>query len=235
MYSDFDVIYQTGRDLLAGAYTSHYPFPAALVIAALAMLEPGQAMALITALSLLCLVLAMRRKAVVWLFYAPVAMSLGIGQLNVIYLALARSSSPLALALLTTKPQLFVFELPRLWRDKRLSLRVGAWCCVLYGAAFAVRPGWLGEWLHTLGNGARDGQMTMVGSMGLAMVGLAIWLLGGAKFRTAWALFNPGVLHVSDMSPFAGGSLWMIPASWAAFAAWYFLDWQWCMGMVGLL
>jgi hypothetical protein len=91
----------------------------------------------------------------------------------------------------------------------------------LYGPITIVYPTWIVEWIRQ----CNDGRVDWVGSSSVLawpLVGFAVLLATSALIRLDWrAVFwsaNP-TIRWYDFSLMAGGSLWLIPVSWALWAA----------------
>jgi len=221
MGGDFDQLYQSGLDLWAGRYSGLYPLPANGLFALLALLPRPVAWALLMFLGLALFVAAFRRQALMWIFFQPVLAGLWLGQIDLLFLWLLRWGSPVALALVTLKPQLFPLALPALITDRAKWKPFGMACLALYGPVTLVRPSWPVEWLRQ----CDDGRLGWSGSSTILsnpLVGFAALLATSALIRLDWrAVFwsaNP-TIRWYDFALMAGGSLWLIPVSWALWGA----------------
>ena len=227
MALDFYEFYNSGMDLWQGRYTGLYPLPANGFFALLALLPRQVALGLLTFVGLALFVAMFRRQALVWLFFQPVLAGVWLGQLDLIFLWLLRWGSPVALALMTLKPQLFPLAIPTLlapsgrakWKPFGLA------CLALYGPVTLVRPTWIVEWIRQ----CNDGRVDWIGStsvLAYPLIGAVVLLAAAAAFGLDWrAVFwtcNP-TLRWYDFTLMAGQSLslgnprdlWLIPASWA--------------------
>lgn len=221
MGSDFDQLYNSGSDLWHGIYSGIYPLPANGLFALLALLPRQVAFALLSTIGLILFVATLKRHALVWVLFQPVLACLWQGQLDLIWLWLLHRASPVSLALMTLKPQLFPLALPALLSQREKWRPFALACLVLYGPITIIRPSWPAEWLRA----CNDGRLVWYGSasiMGNPVIGFAVLLAVVALVRLDWrAVFwtcNP-TIRWYDFSLMAGGSLWLIPISWVMFVA----------------
>ncbi|MBI4769121.1 MAG: DUF2029 domain-containing protein [Chloroflexi bacterium] len=159
MLFDFRVFYAAGRAVLAGASpygvaAFYYPLPVAYFFALLGLLPFEPALGLWWALQLAALIAVARRATGFWLFFPPVIQLFLSGNMDLLMLGLLRlawGGSAAALALSSLKPQLGLLLTPYLlwrWRRDRRKLAIFAGTLALvYSPFFALRPGWVGEWL----------------------------------------------------------------------------------------
>lgn len=229
MGADFEQMYQSGLDLWRGQYTGLYPLPINGLFALLALLPYPVALALISFVGLALFVATLRRQALLWIAFQPILAGLWLGQLDLIWLWLLRWSSPVSLALMTLKPQLFPLAIPALLSHREMWRPFALACLGLYGPVTLIRPSWPLEWLRV----ANDGRLVWYGStsvLGNPIVGFAALLAVAALVRldgraVFWSC-NP-TIRWYDFALMAGGSLplgnprglWLIPASWMLFVA----------------
>ena len=221
MGADFAQLYQSGDDLWRGQYTGLYPLPTNGLFALLALLPYRVAITLITFAGLALFVAMFRRRSFVWLLFQPVVSTLMLGQIDLIWLWLLRHGSPVALALMTLKPQLFPLAIPALLADRAKWRPFALACLMLYGPVTIIRPSWPMEWLRA----CNDGRLEWYGSTTILwnpLIGFVALLAVAALVRLDWrAVFwacNP-TLRWYDFTMLAGGSLWLIPLSWVLFVA----------------
>lgn len=216
--SDFNALYDSGAALWRGQYIGIYPLPINGLFALLALLPRPIALVVITIAGLMLFVASFRRYALAWMFFYPILTCLWQGQFDLMWLWLLRHGSPVALALLTLKPQLFPLALPALLADHAKWRPFALACAALYGPVTLVRPTWPLEWLAQLNDG-RLGWYSSSIVLEYPLAGFAILLAVAALVRLDWrAVFwtcNP-TLRWYDFSLLAGGSLWLIPLSWVA-------------------
>lgn len=244
LMADFQVMWESGRALWQGNYQSLYPLPLAGVFALLALL-PLWASALVwQAGGLMVWVAVLKRSAPAWLLFTPVLILITMGQIDLFFLGLCTAGTPLSLALLTLKPQLFVLALPRLltftaaeWR------RLGLWAAALYLPATLARPVWIGEWLAAVSrvNDARLAQNVSASFWSQPLFFLILLPLiplivrRNLNWRGLLLALNPGVLPY-DYVMLAGASLWLIPLSWGLLF-WYYslpLSERWMWSLLGV-
>ena len=218
MGSDFAALYDSGAALWRGQYVGLYPLPFNAAMALLALLPYPIALALVTFGGLALFVAAFRRRALLWIFFTPVLMTLWQGQVDLIWLWLLHDctcnrGSGVSLALMTLKPQLAVLALPALLADRAKWRPFAIACAVLYGPVTIVRPSWILEWLKQCNDGRLDwtGSTTILSS---PLIGFALMLAASFLWRLDWrAVFwsvNP-TLRWYDFSLMAGrSSLWLI-------------------------
>lgn len=246
-FGDLRAFIALGESARMGGYDGLYPYPFALVWAILSLIPYPILLAALIVISAGILIALFKRRAFVWLLYAPILYSFSFGQLSVIWLGLMNVGTGLSLALLTLKPQVFVIALPVLadrWPQVRRSFL--AWCAVLYLPSFLIRPTWPAEWLQlTTGDGR--GTSGMSASVWSASPALAIvlaialfillimrWPLARHAWQVITTMFNPAVL-VHDYTMLAGASLWLIPASWLVLALVLATRQGWPFAVLGLV
>lgn len=237
MGSDLDEAMRIGWELWQGQYVGSYPLPMNAIFALLALLPRWLALALVMFVGLALFVAMFRRQALLWLFFQPVLAGLWLGQFDLIWLWLLRHSSPISLALLTLKPQLFPLALPVLLSDRTKWRPFALACLALYGPATLIRPAWPLEWLRQV----NDGRLGWTGSttiLAVPMIGIVLLLAASALTRLDWrAIFwtcNP-TLRWYDFSLLAGSSLWLIPLSWLAWGLTQIVHgYPWPVALLGL-
>jgi hypothetical protein len=219
---DFQTFYMTGLGLWQGQYVSLYPLPLVGFLALFALLPYEISAVAWHVAGLMIWVAVLKRWAPVWLPYTPLIILFTLGQIDLWFLGLYAVGSPVALVLLTLKPQLFVLALPRLLQFTRDDWRrFFIWLVVLYGPVTILRPGWIAEWLRFAVN-AQDGRFAQNASASfwsqpwlfLLLIPLIVWAVRrNLNWRGLLLALNPGVLPY-DYVMLAGASLWLIPLSW---------------------
>lgn len=215
---DYFIFYQQGQLLWQGQYASLYPLPMVGWFALFALLPPWVGGVIWFLLSLAVLVALTRRKALLWLLYPPLVNVLLAGQPDVFFLGLYSIGSPVALALMTLKPQLFIFALPLLIKyTRRQWIQLAGWLALLYIPVTLVRPTWIGEWLGFI---TREGRpATSASFWGQPWLFLILLVLVPLALRYRLNLhglllsLNPG-LRDYNYAMLTGRSLWLIPAGW---------------------
>lgn len=217
MGADFARMYQSGLDLWQGQYSGLYPLPMSGWFALLALLPEQAALALATFTSLALLVALFRRRALVWLFFQPILTGLFIGECDVLFMWLLWHSSPVALALMTLKPQLFPLAVPSLLADRSKWRPFMLACLALYGPVTFARPTWPIEWMRRVGGDWRLNWSGSTSILAAPLIGFGILLALAAirrlDWRTVFWTCNPSLLWY-DFGLLAGGSLWLVPLSW---------------------
>jgi hypothetical protein len=241
---DIDDFISYGLQFLSGHYNPRYPLPMQGVFVFFALLPRPVVIALIIGLSLLALLNIFKRRALLWMLYAPILECLAAGNLDVIALwLLVRASdkertisSPVSLALLTLKPQLFLFALPMLYRRRELWKPFAAWCVLLWGLPTLLYPQWIGEFIR----GASDGRIEQGTSASLwpvPLLALALIVYMAVSRRWQWRVIasslNP-LLRAYDYTMLAGASLWLIPVSWLCVALMWQVGAAWPMALIGV-
>src|SRR5512139_2633452 len=239
MFGDFDVLYRIGQEMLAGRYSqeSLYPLPAAVLFAALALLPRDVALGLVLGTSIIVLIALFKWRAALWVMYLPVMNVLVMGQIDLICLGLLRIGTPLTLALLSLKPQLFPLALPVLIANRALWKRTALYIALLYGIPTLIAPGWIGQWLRQMDdgrlsalNGASFWSVPMIG-FALLMV-MALWRR--IPIETIGTAFNPA-LRMYDYAMLAGRDWLLIPVSWLGLALATLFQAAWPMGLCGIV
>lgn len=216
--SDFDQLWAGARAMLAGQnpyqvvranaagpvgpfpYNLYYPLPALIVVAPLAILPIVEARALFCALSFGLLAFLLTRRS--WHPLAGLASGAGLMTLTLAQWSALTAATVLvpALSLLSaTKPNahIAVFVSYRRWRSLIISAATGA---VFFVIAFAVRPGWIGEWLGAIN---RDPNLGPIGFHPLGWL-LLLALLRWRRRAARWLLvacFLPGTPVVYNALP----------------------------------
>jgi hypothetical protein len=224
MGGDFNALYDSGAALWHGRYVGLYPLPLNGLFALLALMPRQVALVALTVAGLALFVAEFRRRALMWIFFQPVLAGLWLGQCDLLFLWLLRHASGVSLALMTLKPQLFPLAIPALLapsgREKWKSF--GLACLGLYGPVTIVRPSWIAEWVQRFNDGRVDYWYGSTSVLAYPLIGAVVLLAAAAAFKLDWrAVFwscNPS-LRWYDFSLMAGGSLWLIPASWVLWVA----------------
>lgn len=151
LYYDWEMMIGWGRALLDGQYLGVYPLPATALLALLSLVPYQVTGTVVAAASLVVLVVAFKRMAFAWALYLPTLHGLYLGQPDVLLWGLWRAGTPLALALMTLKPHVFLLALPKVLALSRSDkVRLALYTAVMYLPFFVWRPGWVGEWVHNI-------------------------------------------------------------------------------------
>ncbi len=239
MFGDFDVMYQAGQALLRGEYAAAalYPLPAVCLFALLALLPRDAALALVLITSAAVLIALFKWRAALWVLYAPVLQVFAFGQIDLLCLGLLRLGTPLALALLSLKPQLFPLALPVLLNNRSLWKRTALYIALLYGLPTLIAPGWVGQWMRQVDDGRlrnlNGSSLWAVPLIGFAaLLVMALWQR--LPIEAIGTSFNPA-LRAYDYALLAGRDLLLIPVSWIALGLMVFLSAAWPMALCGLV
>lgn len=213
--SDLIDLFKYGQLLLQGQYFPRYPLPAVGLFALLSLIPIQLAFVLILCLSLVALVSLFKRRAVLWAMFAPITQCLIQGQVDVLCFWLMMHASPVSLALLTLKPQLFIFALPVLLKRREMWKPFIAWCLLLWGAPTLIYPQWIGQWLAGANDGRLQGTSASLWPVPLLALALIVFMLITRRYpwRVIVSSLNP-LLRPYDYTMLAGQSLLLIPASW---------------------
>jgi hypothetical protein len=174
-----------------------------VLFAPLALLPLPLAYALFLALNLWLLWRLLRRRMIWPLLSFPVLFTLFVGQLDMA-LALGIAAVPWLLPLALVKPQVGFVIAPWLLRrfSRRDWLRALALGTGFLALCFALRPGWVGEWLaaqpqvgdysvrasnlfYLVPPQAMDLRVTLMLALALPALGAAFWL---GQRRASWAV-----------------------------------------------
>lgn len=234
---DLDDFIRFGQALLNGTYLPRYPLPTQGFFVVLALLSRPVDIALIVGLSFLALLHIFKRRAPLWCMYAPILQGLVTGNLDVLALWLLVRASPVSLALLTLKPQLFLFALPVLIQRREIWKPFALWTALLWIPPTLIYPQWIGQFI----TGASDGRIeggTSASLWPVPLLALALIVFMLIARRVEWCVIvsslNP-LLRSYDYTMLAGASLWLIPASWLC----VWLMWQvyaaWPMALLGVV
>lgn len=235
MFGDLDDLLKYGQLFLSGTYFPRYPLPALGTFAVLSFLPRPVAIALIISLSLLALLHLFKRRAALWIFYAPILQTLAFGNVDVLCLWLLVRASPVSLALLTLKPQLFLFALPVLFKRRELWKPFALWVALLWGLPTLIYPQWIGMFLR----GSNDGRLEHgtsaslwpVPVLAVALI-IAMLVLRRFDWRVIASSLNP-LLRAYDYTMLAGASIWLVPLSWLCIALMWQVSAAWPMALLG--
>lgn len=236
---DLQSFYDSGHALLSGQYVSFYPLPIVVLFALLSLLPMPLLLALLLASSVMILVAMFKRRALLWLFFAPILQTFALGQLTIIWLWLLRHASAWSLALLTLKPQLAILALPLLIHKRALWKPFAAWMVLLYVPVTLIRPSWPVEWIMQINDGRLNGTSASLRSAPLLAIMFGILALlvyrrmGGVSWPSLATVLNPAI-HAYDYGILTGMSLWLIPLSWIGVAGMWLTGSAWPMAIVGV-
>jgi len=239
LFSDYAVFYRIGQEFWQGQYSSLclYPFPMVFFFAVLALFNPAVGLAALTLTSLTIVVFTFKRWALAWIFYVPILNTIAAGQIDLIMFTLWRWSTPLSLALLSLKPQLFILAIPKLMSDRALLKKTALWIGILYGLPTLLYPGWVVQWLGQMNDGRiGSGFNAVLYSVPVA----AFMVVAGLTFARRWhwstvaTSFNP-FIRAYDYTLLAGVSLWLIPASLATWVMMHALGSAWPVSLLGVM
>lgn len=232
--SDLIDLYKYGQLLLRGEYFPRYPLPSVGLFALLSLIPIQVAYIIIVALSLVALVHLFKRRAVLWAIFAPIGQCLIQGQIDVLCLWLMLRASPVSLALLTLKPQLFLFALPVLYQRRDLWKPFALWVALLWGVPTLVYPQWVGQWLAGANDGRLQGTSASLWPVPLLALALIIYMVIARRFdwRVIVSSLNP-LLRAYDYTMLAGASVWIVPLSWLCVALMWQVGAAWPMALLG--
>jgi hypothetical protein len=219
MFADYDIFIRWGNELWQGQYNSLYPLPSVGFMAIMALFPKWLGLTLLTVGSIVILIAITKRLAPLWILYTPVLLNLGLGQIDMLCVGLLHVGSPVSLALLTLKPQLFVFALPKLWSfTLKQKLQWLGWTSLLYVPITIIRPTWIMDWVLQDDGRLSGSSATSLFSMPwfLSIAVLLIVLVLAVRFNAKVSilqLLNP-LYRPYDFSFFINGSLVLIPLSW---------------------
>lgn len=232
---DLDDFLKYGQQLLSGTYNPRYPLPMQGVFVFLSLLPRPVVIALVVGLSLLCLLHLFKRRALLWIFYAPILQCLALGNLDVIALWIMVRASPVSLALLTLKPQLFLFALPTLYHRRELWKPFIGWCALLWGIPTLIYPQWVGQFIA--GGDDRIVAGTSASLWPVPFAALLLIFYMAVSHRWQWRVIvsslNP-LLRSYDYTMLAGASAWLVPVSWLCVWLMWRVVAAWPMSLVGV-
>jgi hypothetical protein len=240
--SDLIDLFKYGQMLLHGEYFPRYPLPAVGLFALLSLIPIQIAYLLIVGLSIVILVSLFQRRSILWACFAPISQCLVQGQIDVLCLWLLMRASPVSLALLTLKPQLFVFALPTLLKRRELWKPFALWCLLLWGVPTLVYPQWIGLWLGGANDGRLQGTSSSLWPVPLLAFALIVYMVlsrrpalsfRGFDWRVIASSLNP-LLRSYDYTMLAGSSVWLVPLSWACVWIMWQIGAAWPMALVSL-
>ena len=87
---DLDMFIRWGQAMQRGEYIGLYPLPFAWIWAALSALPYPVLVFGVLLISLVLLIVLFRRRALFWMWYAPFIVTIGFGQLTMVWLGLLR-------------------------------------------------------------------------------------------------------------------------------------------------
>ena len=240
IFGDFQAFIDSGYALLNGQYVSQYPLPAVVLFALLSLFSSPFLLVLLIGISIIILVAMLKRRALLWIFFAPVLQTFALGQLTIVWLWLMHHASAWSLALLTLKPQLAILALPVLIRRRELWKPFAAWIAVIYVPVTLIRPTWPIEWFWQINDGRLNGTSSSLWPVPLLAFGILILLAflrydrtGGMSWPSLATVFNPAI-RAYDYAMLTGMSLWLIPLSWIGVAGMWATGSAWPMAIVGV-
>lgn len=233
---DIDDFIAYGQSFLNGHYFARYPLPMQGFFAILALLPRPVVYVLIIGLSILILVYLFKRQVFLWIGFMPILECLAAGNLDILALWLIKRASPVSLALLTLKPQLFIVALPILLKQRKLWKPFIFWCSILWGLPTLLYPGWIMEFVTGASDGrVEHGTSSSLWPVPLLAISLIVYLLSARQFN--WAVItsalNP-LWRAYDYTLLAGSSLWLIPISWVSVGLMWLFAAAWPMALVGV-
>ena len=247
---DFLIFYQYGQSLWRGEYRSLYPLPLAGYSALWGFLPLPYSMAAFFLLNLALFVSIFKRKSLMWMFYAPAVQVFIEGQLDIQSLWLLMRGTPVALALMTLKPQVFVaLGLPKLLSDRKLWPGFLKWFAVLYLPVTLARPTWMLEWFRQMDDGrvAANNSASLWSLLSftppywiyLAVFGVVLLLaVKRPHFSALLLAFNPAIrstAYTVIAGPQAANGAWLlIPLSWVCLAWSRYVGVEWPFGVLGV-
>lgn len=239
MFTDYQSLMDTGIDLWHGVYSGIRPLPMVGLFALWSLIPYNVGAWLFCTLSIMALVALFKRRALLWLFYFPIIETIVLSQTDIWFLWLASRKRPVAWALMTLKPQLFLFALPALIADRTAWKPFALWCTVLYLPVTIVRPTWIMEWLRMMDDGRlveRSATTLIYAPIALTFIILiALAVMRRLNYQTVISAFNP-FLRQYDLTMIAGKvTAWAIPLSWLAYLLGHKLFLPWPVALLGLL
>jgi hypothetical protein len=115
LFYDFYVIYDWAQKLfMDNTYIGYYPYPFYMLFGWLTYIPREIAAIVWVSISIIILVAVMKRKAILYLFYYPLIFHVYYNQTSMIFWGLFIIGSPLSIAFMTLKPQLFLLTIPKL-------------------------------------------------------------------------------------------------------------------------
>lgn len=231
---DFLLIYGGLRAFLTGqnpyAAPGYYSAPPFTVLfAPLGLLPFWLAFALLTIITLALFITAYRKRAAYWLAFVPVFYVLFVGNVDVLFVALAAFIKPnrrgaLIAAFITVKPQLAILLLPFflltwLRENRRLLIWWLGFTAALWGIPARLFPAMTREWLtgvtsgafgHSLGNSPGLWSLTFIPAPIILLLCAVVMWWGTHRdesaYRVVWTLVSPfgqwnGLAALVDTAP----------------------------------
>lgn len=239
VFTDYSTLMDTGTALWHGQYMGIYPLPALGWFAIWSLIPRDIGQWIWCALSIMALVALFKRRALLWLFYFPIIETLVLSQTDILFLWLASIKRPVAWALMTLKPQLFLFALPALIADKAAWRPFVLWCAMLYLPVTIVHPTWIVEWLRMMDDGRLSDHSATTLIYAPVIITISALIILAVIHRLNYAViissFNP-FLRQYDLTMIAGKvTAWAIPLSWFAYLLGHKLFSPWPIALLGLL
>lgn len=207
MWKDIDIFIAAAQAIwngqdpyhLAGVET-YYPLPFYLLFLPLAWLPTDVAHYLWAAISLVVLVVILRRRAILVMLSSQIVLTLILGQVDIIMMALylliasGVTGGGIALAFMFLKPQLVLLLTPfLLWRWLQTRSRELIWfvsiVAVLFLASFIAQPDWVVSLYSRSGERMRAAFSSSLWGL-LSFLPSLAWLVGGgiiALVLVIWA------------------------------------------------
>lgn len=239
MFNDYFVLTSRGADLWHGQYADIYPLSMTGWFALWSLIPSSIGLWLWLGLSILALVATLKRQSLWWIFYFPIIDCLFWAQVDLWFLWLASLRKPIAYALMTLKPQLFLFALPTLIADRAAWRPFALWCAALYLPITIVRPTWMIEWLRMMDDGRLGDHSATTLIYAPIVIAISALIILAVTHRLNYQVivssFNP-FLRQYDLTMLAGKvTLWAIPLSWALYWLGHKLFMPWPVALLGLL
>lgn len=240
--TDFEIFHTAARCFLAGQSPYYcapgwfYPLPTVYVFLPFALLPLPIAKIAWFAASLVALVAALKRRALLFMLFVPVLQVLWQGQLDLLLLPALASGTGIGMAIMTLKPQLVVLFLPLWWWSATWSerKRFVVFCVLLWGSSLILYPSWPWAFVEItrgpVGAAYVSPSLWAGGNPWWLVVPLGVLFVAVAREKYAATLaFNPFILSY-DLSMVAlRAPWWIVPLSWplmwmntATVSAWSF-------------
>lgn len=180
LFTDFYLIYDWVKSTIMGnAYIGYYPYPFYLFFSPILLIPKEIAAYIWLAVSIIILVFALKRKAIAALFYYPLIFHMYYNQVTIFFWGLYLTDNPIAIGLMSLKPQLLILALPKLINWFKNDIQKFIKFCItvigIYIPSLILRPSWPMEFIKNQFLGNRTKEVSP--SLWAVPVLLIIWII----------------------------------------------------------
>lgn len=233
--SDYLAFYDSAVLLGSGIYKSLYPLPFVYFTMPITQLSPFVGYILLSIISIVLLVIKLKRSALLWIFYVPLLQTIYLGQVDVVFWFLLESKNPYLWALASMKPQFLPFIVYNLYKSRKDIWKFIIGMLLLYAPFFIIRPMWVMEWTRQLDDGrlGNNNSASFWAFGGLFLLLLPLLIIKAKNYKGLFLSLNPAV-RPYDYSLLIGGHLLLIPLSWILMIISNQIQADWLISLLGV-